>query len=48
MNLQNNILIVLVTINLVMIGSSFKAGILPPASTGAGFLAISYIQYSKP
>lgn len=48
MNLYNSLLIVLVIISFVMIGLSFKAGILPPALTGIGFLIIAYILYSKP
>lgn len=37
------LLIVLIIIAIAMIGISFKAGILPPALTGIGFIIIAYL-----
>jgi len=43
MNTKNSLLILLIIIAFVMIGISLKAGILPPALTGIGFLIIAYL-----
>ncbi len=45
--MKNLLLIVLVLIAIVMMGLSFKAGILPPGLTGLGFIIIAYLLYQK-
>jgi hypothetical protein len=47
MNLKNILLTILVIIAVVMIGLSFKAGILPPGLTGVGFIIIAYLIAKK-
>lgn len=47
MKLKNILLILLVIIAIVMIGLSFKAGILPPGLTGLGFIIIAYFLKSN-
>lgn len=47
MNTKNILLILLVIISFVMIALGAKAGILPPALTGIGFLIIAYLFFNK-
>jgi uncharacterized membrane protein YbaN (DUF454 family) len=41
------LLTVLIIVAIVMIGLSFKAGILPPGLTGIGFIIIAYLFYKQ-